>query len=141
MAPFTRPAFVSTLRRSMIHAPTAKERVASNPAVMLQSLLSLPRCSDAFLFHLRVLLVSSVHGSLCTYEVKRPSIVLLKSSHCFLLGKRQTGDFPDSRSWTNLSTLPSMTRLAKVLSVSAVGELQRTQCNMVENLASFRKKA
>ena len=35
MTPFTKPAFVSMLRRNMTHAPTANRSLASNPAVML----------------------------------------------------------------------------------------------------------
>ena len=105
MALFTKPAFVSMLRRNMTHAPTANRSLASKPAVMLQSSFSFASFSAVFLVHLRGLHVSSVHGNLCTSEVRRPSISLFKSLHAFLLGNRHTGGclcFPSS---INLSAM------------------------------------
>ena len=96
MAPFTKPAFVSMLRRNMTRTPTAMRSLASNPAVMLQSLFSFASFSAVFLDYsilrgLHVSSTSSVHSNSCISEVRQLSISLLKSLHAFLLGNRQTG--------------------------------------------------
>ena len=48
MALFTKPAFVSILRRNMTHAPTANRSLASKPGVMLQSSFSFANFSAVF---------------------------------------------------------------------------------------------
>jgi len=139
MAPFTKPAFVSMLRRNMTHAPTVNRSLASKPAVMLQLSFSFASFSAVFLVRgLHVSWTLSVHGNSCTSEERRPSISLLKSLHAFLLGNRHTGGCPCFRSSMNLSAILSWTSHSwRVPTVSAVKQPQRTESNIAENLASF----
>ena len=106
--PFTRLAFVSMLRCSITRAPTARVSLASKPPVMLQSLLSFCCWLAAFLLYLHKLAVSctsSAHSFSITGEARQLSISLLKSTHPFLVGKRQTGLCPLCSSSINLPEL------------------------------------
>ena len=141
IAPLTSPAFVSMLRRSMTRAPTARDSLASSPAVMLQSAFILSKCLITFLVIFRVPAVSSIssiQSSLCTSDVIVLSIRTLKSSQAFLLGKRQTGVLPDCWSSVNWSEIDTcMTLSFRILTVSSVGQPRLTLSNMEENCGSF----
>ena len=105
-----------------------------SPAVILQSLLSFLKCSVAYLFHLRVLTVSStlsVHTNVCTSKVRRVSISLLRLWQAFLVGNRHTSSLNMS------NTDICMTRCLSVQRVSSVGQPRLTQSNIDENSLPF----
>ena len=92
--PLTSPCLVSMFLRSMTLAPTAITSSASKPAVKLQSLFNFLSVSEAFLFHLRVPVVSSISSidvRCSSLASKILSIFMLCSSQAFRVGNKQTG--------------------------------------------------
>ena len=140
MAPFTKPAFVSMLRRNMTRAPTANRSLASNPAVMLQSSFSFASLSAVFFVPFTG--VTCFVNFVCTQQLvyfwgQTTEHFTIKVIACFSSGKQTDG-------W--LSTFP---KLNEFVCNAPLNELflkgaysfsswtATAESSIAENLASF----
>ena len=141
MAPLTNFPLTSRFLRSMTRAPTANLMTASSPAVLLQSLFS----SSSLLAALRCLFsvvvvpsTSSMHGISTCSDPSRFIMSSLTFSHCFLVGKRQTGVMPElSSSWYFSVMGTSKTLSCRVATSSGVTLAWRTSLRRLAKMGSF----